>query len=180
MRVGIDEAVAKGWITKQEGELQKIAQRQRRPQNLSSARMPIRLPAEKETAPRTVSAEIIKPVKPVKMICSIDGDMPQEKLWRACIHRWKGWVSAGKLVWELEGAVPGRRFRLDIAFPDQKLAVEVDGWEHHGKYLSDFKRDRLRDRLLVVEGWRVLRFFAEEIHSDSDALTEEIAKALHL
>lgn len=105
--------------------------------------------------------------------------MPQEKLWRACVHRWPQWVRDGRLVWEYPRAVPGRRYRLDIAFPRQKLACEVDGWQYHGKYLSDFKRDHERDRLLVIHGWRVMRFYAREIHENRDALIEQIEQALN-
>jgi hypothetical protein len=167
-RFSIDEALAKGWISKEEARAQKAKAQKGRS-----------LPDESD-APKTQKKKSRKPPKPILSVCSIDGDLPQEKLWRACVKRWPSWVSEGKLVWEYLGAVPGRRFRLDIAFPhkDHKLAVEVDGWEHHGKYLSDFKRDRARDRALVRNGWRVLRFYAEEIHSDPAALTKEIESAL--
>lgn len=66
-------------------------------------------------------------------------------------------------VWELKGAIPGRRFRVDIAFPEVKLAIEIDGWQHHGKTLDAFKSDRKRQNLFVAHGWRVLRFFPGEI-----------------
>lgn len=56
-----------------------------------------------------------------------------------------------------------RKFRLDMAFPEHKLAIEVDGWQYHGKYKDSFKRDRIKQNLLTKHGWRVLRFFYQEI-----------------
>lgn len=170
LRFSIEEALEKGWITPKEAQQQKAAQKQGGPVIDHDGRRGKVRNTEQKTEGR--------PPKPQRLVCSIDGDMPQEKLWRACVKRWPEWVKSGRLAWEFPGAVPGRRFRLDIAFPAQKLACEVDGWEHHGKYLSDFKRDRYRDRCLVLQGWRVMRFYAEEIHSNSCNLVLEIEQAL--
>lgn len=161
-RFSIDEALSRGWISKDQAKKQK--------DKVSHGRDSVAASPSPAKKPKTA--------KPVLAVCSVDGDMPQEKLWRACVKRWPGWARDKKLVWEFPGAVPGRKFRLDIALPEQKLAVEVDGWEHHGKYLSDFKRDRARDRALVRNGWRVLRFYAEEIHDHPEELAEEIELAL--
>jgi len=60
-------------------------------------------------------------------------------------------------------AVSGRKFEIDFAFAQEKLAIEVDGWMYHGKFKADFQRDRLKDRMLTMEGWTVLRFFYAEI-----------------
>lgn len=79
---------------------------------------------------------------------------------------------------EYRGAVPGRRFRLDVGFPDIRLAVECDGWAWHGRHKSDFKRDRERDRALLLAGWRVLRFFASEIRRTPDQVVETVAEAI--
>lgn len=42
----------------------------------------------------------------------------------------------------------------DIAFPKQKVAIELDGWLHKDRKESDRRRDRLFKSL----GWRVRRF----------------------
>ena len=105
--------------------------------------------------------------------CPIEGHTPQEKLWRHVVRAFPG-----QAVWEYPGAVPGRRFRLDIAFPQKRLAVEVDGYAHHGKYLSDFKRDRERQNLLTLQGWRILRYHAGEIHKEPERIIEQITRAL--
>jgi very-short-patch-repair endonuclease len=49
----------------------------------------------------------------------------------------------------------GGRYRLDFAWPDRKLALECDGWEHHGDRVA-FGKDRDRLSELVASGWRVL------------------------
>lgn len=71
---------------------------------------------------------------------------------------------------------PERQWSVDVAFPELKLAVEVDGWEFHGKHLEGFKRDREKDRALTLAGWRVLRFYASEItKAPGDVLAQIIA-----
>jgi len=50
---------------------------------------------------------------------------------------------------------PGGRYRLDFAWPERKLALECDGWEHHGGTVA-FGKDRERLSELVSIGWRVL------------------------
>ncbi len=47
-------------------------------------------------------------------------------------------------------------FRLDLAYPDAKLAIEYDGWDTH-RTRSAFDADRRRDRILQRHGWVVLR-----------------------
>lgn len=47
--------------------------------------------------------------------------------------------------------------RVDAAYPDLKLAIEVDGYEHHSTP-DAFQRDRTRQNALVTLGWTVLRF----------------------
>ena len=50
-----------------------------------------------------------------------------------------------------------RRCRIDLAYPELKLAIEIDGWEHH-RTRSAFDNDRARANDLVIAGWNVLRF----------------------
>ena len=66
----------------------------------------------------------------------------------------------------LRRPLPDRKYRIDIAFPEIMLAIEVDGFNHHGKFLADFKRDRERQILLTLNGWRILRFSAGAIRQD--------------
>lgn len=94
----------------------------------------------------------------------------QAKLSAAVAERWP------EAQFDYAGALADRKFELDIAFPELKCAAEIDGWEFHGKYLSGFKRDREKDRLLTLAGWRVLRFTAAEINQQIDLCLDHIAQ----
>jgi very-short-patch-repair endonuclease len=52
--------------------------------------------------------------------------------------------------------------------------VEVDG-EHHGDQLA---YDRRRDRLMASMGYRVLRFWVNEIDDSMEAVLEAIHQAV--
>ncbi len=54
-----------------------------------------------------------------------------------------------------EVSTPGGRYRLDFAWPERKLALECDGWEHHGTRVA-FGKDRARLSEMTSGGWRVL------------------------
>lgn len=102
----------------------------------------------------------ITPLKKPSIKSVKSGNDPQSILWEAVRSKWPHAVT------EYPAQVPGRKFRIDIAFLSEGLAVEMDGWQYHAKYLEDFKRDRRRQNLLVTHGWRVLRFTAADIHQD--------------
>jgi hypothetical protein len=51
--------------------------------------------------------------------------------------------------------IDGRRYRLDFAWPDRRVALEVDGFGPHSGYAA-FHDDRRRDLALQSAGWRVL------------------------
>jgi very-short-patch-repair endonuclease len=53
--------------------------------------------------------------------------------------------------------VGGSWRRIDLAYPDLELAIEVDGWTHHGPR-SAFDADRARDNELEIIGWDRLHF----------------------
>jgi len=52
--------------------------------------------------------------------------------------------------------------RVDAAMPALKLAIEVDGFEHHSTP-EQFQHDRLRQNELVALGWTVLRFTWDDV-----------------
>lgn len=68
--------------------------------------------------------------------------------------------------------------RIDAAYPELKLAVEVDGFEHHSSP-DAFQRDRTRQNRLVALGWTVLRFTWNDVvkHPAEVAKTVEQARA---
>jgi hypothetical protein len=54
-------------------------------------------------------------------------------------------------------ALDGRWRRLDFAYADAKIVIEVDGYESHTTW-GAFEDDRIRQNALIAAGWRVLRF----------------------
>ena len=48
----------------------------------------------------------------------------------------------------------GSRYRLDFAWPDERVAVECNGWEFHGRERFDHDGERSAD--LASAGWRVI------------------------
>jgi hypothetical protein len=74
----------------------------------------------------------------------------------------RGIVAAGlpEPVQQHDVTVCGRHYRIDLAHPEHKVAIEVDGFEPH-RHRSAFDRDRVRANDLVVAGWTVLRFTSE-------------------
>lgn len=97
---------------------------------------------------------------------------PHDLLWAEVSRRWPSAKREHPLI-------KGRRFRADIAFPAMNLVVEVDGWQHHGRFLRDFRKDRDRQNLLTLAGWRILRIPAGNIHADIQACCLLIALALN-
>ena len=67
-------------------------------------------------------------------------------VYQLCRERWPGEVQTG-----VRDVIPNRRFELEIFFPAEKLNVEVDGWQHHGKYQQAWKNDHVRIALLQDE-----------------------------
>lgn len=76
-------------------------------------------------------------------------------------------VTAGQPVprQQLTVGVGKRKFRLDLAYPDVRVGIELDGWAAHGGFTA-FHQDRERDALLASAGWVVTHFSART--SDSE------------
>lgn len=126
--------------------------------------------AERESAGVTMPDEPRR--KAARKRAPPPGPTPHDLIWEAVMARWT------TAVREFEGAVPGRRYRLDVAIPEARIAIEVDGFRHHGKHLEDFRRDRVRQNLLTIAGWRVLRFAAGDIRKDLNACLDTIQALL--
>ena len=66
-------------------------------------------------------------------------------------------------------------YRLDLAIPDKKIDIEVDGKKYH---LDEFGKRKSSDiwRDMTVEnlGWTVLRFWVHELNEDMDACVDQI------
>lgn len=130
--------------------------------------------ADSTSIPPSTSIANVPKANPIRLLSRRTiGFTPHDILWDAVRLRWPQLA-----IREYEGAVPGRKYRIDIAFPEHRLALEVDGWAHHGRFLKDFIRDRERQNLLCVHGWRVLRFSAGAIRKQLDRQVMFISVAL--
>jgi hypothetical protein len=68
--------------------------------------------------------------------------------------------------------------RVDFAYPDVRLAIELDGYEwHHGR--ARWQRDLGRRSRLAARGWRVMHFTAADLR-DPAAVVAMIRTALEL
>jgi very-short-patch-repair endonuclease len=87
-------------------------------------------------------------------------------------HRIIGWVANYRVV--VGGVV---RARVDIAFVEQRIAIEVDGYAYHSRE-GAFQRDRSRQNLLTLLGWTVLRFTWADLAERPDYVVRTITMAM--
>ena len=62
---------------------------------------------------------------------------------------------------------------VDFICREKRLIVELDGGQH-----ADSQRDRVRDKWLVDHGYRVMRFWNNDVMRNMDGVLETIAMAL--
>lgn len=69
------------------------------------------------------------------------------------------------------------RFRVDFAYPELLIAIEVDGYGSHSSP-SAFQADRTRQNELVGKGWMVLRFTWADVVRRPERVARQIADAI--
>jgi very-short-patch-repair endonuclease len=74
-------------------------------------------------------------------------------------------------------AVAGRFFEVDCLWRAQRLIVELDGGFVHGTWRAS-ERDRERDRLLIADGWRVVRITWRQLRDDAPAVVADLRRLL--
>lgn len=74
-------------------------------------------------------------------------------------------------------AVAGRFFEVDCLWRAQRLIVELDGGFVHKTWRAS-ERDRERDRLLMTDGWRVVRITWRQIRDDAPAVIADLRRLL--
>jgi very-short-patch-repair endonuclease len=82
---------------------------------------------------------------------------------------------AGLTGWQCGYQVGG--YEVDIAFPDDWVAVEIDGWAWHSD-VERFRHDRQRQNALVLAGWTVLRFTWHDLTHRPSAVVGMIANSV--
>jgi very-short-patch-repair endonuclease len=65
-------------------------------------------------------------------------------------------------------------FIVDFACTKHQLVVEADGGQH-----SDNLEDAQRTTFLQAEGWRVIRFWNNDVLGNTEGVIETVLRALH-
>jgi very-short-patch-repair endonuclease len=87
---------------------------------------------------------------------------------------------AGLTVPEVQYPIFGRDgfvARVDLAWPQLKIAIEYDGLIHVGS-ARQMHRDRRRLNRLAAEGWIVLHVTAERLRDDFPGFVAEVRATL--
>jgi very-short-patch-repair endonuclease len=78
---------------------------------------------------------------------------------------------AGITGWQL--GLPFQQWKIDIAFPDARLAIEIDGWAWHAD-VQRFRADRHKRNALVGAGWTLLRLTWHDLTNRPDYVLTQI------
>ncbi|MBW3555936.1 MAG: DUF559 domain-containing protein [Actinobacteria bacterium] len=76
-----------------------------------------------------------------------------------------------------ELVLAGQKVRVDFAYPDHRLAIEVDGWSSRAS-VRGLQGDDSRQNLLVLHGWTVLRFTWRDVVRRPETVANQINLAL--
>jgi very-short-patch-repair endonuclease len=75
-------------------------------------------------------------------------------------------------------AIRGRFFEIDALWERERVAVELDSRGVHGTH-KKFESDRLRDRILVAEGWRTMRVTWRQLQDEPEEIARDLRLALY-
>lgn len=67
---------------------------------------------------------------------------------------------------------PFIKYSIDFAWPHLKMAIEIDG-EQHERFPEYAERDRLKDELLIENGWKILRISWKELYNNTKEKIQE-------
>ncbi|MBS4193216.1 DUF559 domain-containing protein [Bacillus sp. FJAT-49705] len=73
--------------------------------------------------------------------------------------------------------VPCGKYRIDIALVGPRIAIECDGKAYHSSPKAK-ARDRCKDKCLMENGWKVLRFTGLQIYYDMPHVMKRIGEAI--
>ncbi|MHC3002572.1 DUF559 domain-containing protein [Gordonia metallireducens] len=83
--------------------------------------------------------------------------------------------SGGVTGWTANAPVCG--YVVDLAFIEQKVAVEIDGFAFHSDAAS-FQHDRTRQNVLIANGWTVLRFTWQDITGQPASVLANVRRSI--
>ena len=117
---------------------------------------------------------------------AIGDDQPADAVGRARALR-RQQTDAERRLWSRlrRRGLGGRKFRrqmpigpyiVDFACPSERLVIEVDGGQHG----EAIERDAERDAWMQARGWRVMRFWNNQVLGETEAVLETILSTFGL
>ena len=76
--------------------------------------------------------------------------------------------------WRFRRQVPIGPYIVDFACFERRVIIEIDGSQHASAHTYDSRRDRY----LSARGFRVLRFWNNEVTKETSAVLEAVLSAL--
>ncbi|NED67277.1 DUF559 domain-containing protein, partial [Streptomyces sp. SID10244] len=73
--------------------------------------------------------------------------------------------------------LPVGGYILDLAIPEHKIAIEIDGFAYHSD-AEAFQHDRERQNDLIANGWTVLRFTWHDLTTRPQWVLAQIRAAI--
>ncbi len=83
-------------------------------------------------------------------------DATSESVGELRVHRWLVKAGLPPPVRQHRVVVAGVARRLDLAYPDLRIAIEFQGFRHHGRARGRFDADQRRLTELALAGWLVV------------------------
>ena len=142
----------------------------------SSQRMTARNPmVNPEVRARAAAAKVGQPF-PTKRGGNGTGPTRSEALLKMHLPKAISEFAVGIPAWARPPEWNGRNLKLDLAFPQEKIGIEIDG-QSHGTRLGA-ERDARKDSILSRLGWIVLRFSNAEVLRAPQKAAEHVLEHL--
>lgn len=101
--------------------------------------------------------------------------------------KFKAWLDLAGLdgyVMQYSPRLRGRRYRIDFAYPELKIGIEIQGMNYVTGFghqdPSQIKKDFEKNNMLVCEGWRMFYFTGNGDSGDSHGyLSETLRRELN-
>lgn len=118
---------------------------------------------------RNTNAKGIGAARLVFDVASGDTESEAERMFAAllALHGITGW----------HAQLGFRGWAIDFAFPEFKLAVEINGWAYH-RSRARWQSDQDKANALTIAGWSVLNFSWHHLTDDPEGVIALIAEAI--